>query len=94
MRNLIFFMHTSLDGLIAGPNVEMNWIKVDIFGSPRASKSLLNEGLIDEFWLFVNPVILGKGVPLFKDMTGATNLKLVESITFGCGVIALRYGKL
>jgi dihydrofolate reductase len=29
MRQLIFFMHTSLDGFVAGPNGEMNWIKVD-----------------------------------------------------------------
>ena len=65
-----------------------------IFGSPRASQSLLNEGLIDEFWLFVNPIILGKGMPLFKDITGTTKLKLVESKTFGGGVIAIHYGKL
>ena len=65
-----------------------------IFGSPGASKSLLNEGLIDEFWLFVNPIILGEGMPLFKDMTGATTLNFIESRTFACGVIALHYGKL
>jgi dihydrofolate reductase len=64
-----------------------------IFGSPRASQSLLNEGLIDEFWLFVNPIILGKGMPLFKDITGTTKLKLVASKTFASGVIALHYGK-
>ncbi len=64
-----------------------------IFGSPRASQSLLNEGLIDEFWLFVNPIILGQGMPLFKDITGTTKLKLVESRTFACGVIALHYEK-
>ena len=29
MRNLIFFMHTSLDGFVAGINGEMNWINVD-----------------------------------------------------------------
>src|SRR6059058_560689 len=29
MRKLIFFMHTSLDGFVAGPNGEMNWINVD-----------------------------------------------------------------
>ena len=62
-----------------------------IFGSPGASQSLLNEGLIDEFWLFVNPVILGRGMPLFKDITGTTKLKLMESKTFACGVIALHY---
>ncbi len=188
MRHLIFFMHTSLDGFVAGLNGEMNWIHVDdamfdfvatmtakadtalygrvtyemmqsywpqageqpnaskhdkehsawynsvskivlsktiretglhntrvigdqlsdsinkikqqgeknilIFGSPRASQSLLNEGLIDEFWLFVNPIILGKGMPLFKDITVTTKLKLVESKTFASGVIALHYEKL
>ena len=188
MRNLIFFMHTSLDGFVAGPNGEMNWIKVDnemfdfigsmtdqsdtalygrvtyemmqsywpaagdkpnasrhdkehsawynkvskvvlsktlqeaglhnttiiddhlsenihkikeqqgknilIFGSPRASQSLLNEGLIDEFWLFVNPIILGKGMPLFKDVAETIKLKLAGSKTFANGVIALHYKKL
>ena len=64
-----------------------------IFGSPGASQSLLNEGLIDEFWLFVNPIILGQGMPLFKDITGTTKLKLVDSKTFACGVIALHYEK-
>ncbi len=187
MRNLIFFMHTSLDGFVAGLNGEMDWIKVDeemfdfvatmtdqadaalygrvtyemmqsywptageqpnatkhdkehsnwynnvskvvlsktmqetglhntkviggqlsdninklkqqdgknilIFGSPGASQSLLNEGLIDEFWLFVNPIILGQGMPLFKDITGTIKLKLAESKPFACGVIALHYEK-
>ena len=62
-----------------------------IFGSPRASHSLLSNGLIDEFWLFVNPVLLGQGMPLFKDVNETTKLKLIESKTFTCGVIALHY---
>ncbi len=65
-----------------------------IFGSPGASQSLLNEGLIDEFWLFVNPIILGQGMSLFKDISGTTKLKFVESKTFSSGVIALHYKKL
>lgn len=185
MRNLIFFMHTSLDGFVAGLDGEMNWISVDdeifdfvatmtdqadaalygrvtyemmqnywptageqpdaskhdkehsawynkvskivlsktisengldnttvishqiadninkikkqegknilIFGSPTASESLLNLGLIDEFWLFVNPILLGHGIPLFKDAVVTTKLKFVEAKTFTCGVIALHY---
>ena len=185
MRKLIFFMHTSLDGFVAGLKGEMNWIKVDegifdfvatmtdkadtalygrktyemmqsywpnaakkpnaskhdkehsawynkvskivlsttmnekgldntkvisgqlanninkikkeggknilIFGSPGASHSLLNENLIDEFWLFVNPVLLGEGIPLFKGVPGITKLNLIETKTFSCGVIALHY---
>jgi dihydrofolate reductase len=160
MRKLVFFMHTSLDGFVAGLNGEMDWISIGdtifdfvatmtkkadsalygrvtyemmqsywptageqpnaskhdkehsswynkvskvvlsrtvnekglentkvisenlveninkikkqdgknilIFGSPTASHSLLNQGLIDEFWLFVNPVLIGQGMPLFK----------------------------
>ena len=185
MRKLIFFMHTSLDGFVAGLNGEMNWIHIDetmfdfvatvtdkadtalygrvtyemmqnywptagekpnaskhdkehsawynkvskvvlsktlsekglnntkvigdhladniheikkqegknilIFGSPRASHALLSEGLIDEFWLFVNPLLLGKGSPLFKGVSETTKLKLIETKTFSSGVIALHY---
>jgi dihydrofolate reductase len=65
-----------------------------IFGSPSASISLLNEGLIDEFWLFVNPIILGQGRLLFKNLIGTTKLKLIESKTFASGVMALHYQKL
>lgn len=185
MRHLIFFMHTSLDGFVAGPNGEMDWITIDdeifdfvgtmtdkadtalygrvtydmmqgywptageqpnaskhakehsawynkvskivlsrtisekglenttvisdhladninkikkqdgknilIFGSPSASHSLLSHGLIDEFWLFVSPVLIGQGMPLFKDVTEKTKLKLIETKTFSCGVLALHY---
>ncbi len=62
-----------------------------IFGSPRTSHSLLKEGLIDEFWIFVNPVLLGNGMPLFKGVTETTKLNLIETKTFDCGVIALHY---
>jgi len=185
MKKLIFFMHTSLDGFVAGLKGEINWIKIDeeifdfvatmtdnadtalygrvtyemmqsywpnagkqpnaskhdkehsawynkvskvvlsktisekgldnttvigdqladninkiknqdgknilIFGSPGASQSLLNQGLIDEFWIFVNPVLLGHGIPLFKGINETTKLKLMETKTFNCGVIALHY---
>lgn len=187
MRSLIFFMHTSLDGFVAGPNGELNWAKLDdelfdfvatmtakadtalygrvtynmmenywptaaeqpnatkhdrehavwykkvskivisktlsenglentkvistqlaeniikikeqegknilIFGSPQASHSLLSLGLIDEFWLFVNPILLGQGIPLFKGVSERTQLKLMESKTFTNGVIALHYSR-
>jgi dihydrofolate reductase len=62
-----------------------------IFGSPRASHSLLNLGLVDEYWIFVNPVLLGQGIPLFKNVTGKVKLKLLDSKTFTSGVVALHY---
>jgi dihydrofolate reductase len=47
-------------------------------------------GLIYEYRINVNPVVLGSGMPLFK---GVDNLKLnlIDSQTFKGGVVALRY---
>lgn len=185
MRKIISFMHISLDGFVAGPKGEMDWIKVDqeifdfagkrikegdtalygrvtyqmmesywptagdkpaatrhdiehskwykqvrkvvlsktmndtgltntkiisgnlaheindikqqpgsdilLFGSPTATHSLIQQGLIDGYWLFVNPIILGQGIPLFKDIREKTKLKLLTTHQFTCGVTELNY---
>lgn len=62
-----------------------------IFGSPSLGKLLTAENLVDDYWLFVNPLILGDGLPLFKDIKTKTFLKLASSITFASGVVALHY---
>ncbi|HEY0609735.1 MAG TPA: dihydrofolate reductase family protein [Chitinophaga sp.] len=67
--------------------------EIIVFGSPSAVHTLTGEGLVDDFWLFVNPVILGKGIPLFKDLKDRVPLKLVESKTFSSGVVCLHYEK-
>ncbi len=185
MRKLILFMHTSLDGFVAGPNGEMDWIITDdeifdyvineidkadtalygrvtyqmmesywptagdqpdaskhdkhhstwynkvtkvvlsrtmkgmtlnnttiisdnlvdeikkikampgndiiIFGSPSAAHSLMAENLIDDYWLFVNPLLLAKGIPLFSGIKDITKLKLLLSHSFTLGVVCLHY---
>ena len=185
MRKIISFMHISLDGFVAGPNGEMDWIKVDqeivdhvgqriskgdtalygrvtyemmesywptaagkpgatkhdiehsnwykkvhkivlsktmkdeglanttvisdnlsyrineikrqagedilLFGSPTATHSLIQLDLIDGYWLFVNPIILGKGIPLFVDIKNKTELKLLTTRQFTSGVTELSY---
>jgi dihydrofolate reductase len=67
--------------------------EIVIFGSPSATHSLLQYDLIDEFWLFVNPVLLGKGMPLFKNISETTQLTLVSSKTFANGVVFMGYKK-
>lgn len=62
-----------------------------VFGSPTATHALLREQLIDGFWLFVNPVVLGRGVPLFTDTNENMNLKLIGTRQFNCGVVELNY---
>lgn len=186
MKNLISFMHISLDGFVAGPNGELNWAKVDeelfdyvgrriskshtalygrktyqmmecywptagdkptatkhdiehskwynnvhkvvlsksmkgadlvnteiisdnlsdrineikqqagedilLFGSPTATHSLIKQNLIDGYWLFVNPIILGQGIPLFVDIRDKIKLKLLPTTRqFACGVTELNY---
>jgi dihydrofolate reductase len=185
MRKIISFMHISLDGFVAGPNGEMNWIKVDeeifdhvgkrigetdtalygrvtyemmenywpnagskpnaskhdidhskwykkagkvvlsktmkdahlpnttiisdnlsdrineikghagteilLFGSPTATHALIQQNLIDGYWLFVNPIILGQGIPLFVNIKDKIKLKLLASRQFTSGVTELNY---
>jgi len=186
MRKIISFMHISLDGFVAGPNGEMNWINADeelfkyvgkrisegdtslygrvtyqmmesywptagdkptatrhdieharwyskvhkvvlsksmkdsvidnttiisdnlaeriteikqqngkdilLFGSPAATHSLIEQDLIDGYWLFVNPIILGRGIPLFKNIKDNIKLKLMPvTRQFTCGVTELNY---
>jgi dihydrofolate reductase len=185
MRKIISFMHISLDGFVAAPNGEMNWIKVDeeifdhigkrisegdtalygrvtyqmmenywptagdepgaskhdiehskwynkahkvvlskkmkdavltnttiisdnlsteinelkqqgvkeilLFGSPTATHSLIQQNLIDGYWLFVNPIILGQGIPLFANIKDKIKLKLLTTRQFTSGVTELNY---
>lgn len=64
-----------------------------IFGSPSASHTLMQENLIDDYWLFVNPVLLGQGIPLFKGIKKITTLRLVKTHVFSSGVVCLHYEK-
>jgi dihydrofolate reductase len=47
--------------------------------------------LVDEYRLYVNPVILGRGRRLFETADASTHLQLVENRLFGDGVVLLRY---
>jgi dihydrofolate reductase len=62
-----------------------------IFGSPTATHSLMAAELIDSYWLFVNPVLLGQGIPLFKNINNKIALTLVASHVFPSGVVCLHY---
>jgi dihydrofolate reductase len=185
MRNVILLMHVSLDGFVAGPNGEMDWIRFDdllvddvaeltatadtaLFGratyqmmagywptvanDPNASKhdidharwvnhapkivfsrtlqnvdwensrivrdnipeemarlkqqpgknllmigststahAFMRLGLIDEYRINVNPIVLGSGLPLFADIQDTINLQLVTAKTYASGVVGLHY---
>jgi len=60
-------------------------------GSRSLIITLLNLNLIDEFQICVQPIILGKGLPLLKNITDRINLKLLKTKTFSSGSIVLYY---
>lgn len=62
-----------------------------LFGSPATAHALLAENLIDECWLFVNPVLLGEGIPVFKGIKEKKSLKLLKTHVFSSGVVCLHH---
>lgn len=62
-----------------------------VYGGSSFVADLVKENLIDEFYLFVNPIALGHGVALFDKLEKWQPLKLIQSKTFACGIILLHY---
>jgi dihydrofolate reductase len=60
-------------------------------GGANIASTFMQLGLIDEYRLFVHPVILGSGTPMFPTSNDTINLRLVETRTFSSGVVYLRY---
>ncbi len=60
-------------------------------GGATIASDLIRRDLIDEYQLFVNPIILGSGTPMFRALDHKINLRLIETRTFESGVVFLRY---
>jgi dihydrofolate reductase len=64
-----------------------------VFGSASLASFLLQLGLVDEYRVIVNPVLIGGGKPLFTGITNRIRLQLLSTKVFGSGVILLNYRK-
>ena len=60
-------------------------------GGAGLAATFIRAGLVDEYRLFVNPVVLGVGTPFFPPLDEPINLELVETRTFGSRVVYVRY---
>jgi dihydrofolate reductase len=60
-------------------------------GGAGLASTLIELGLVDEYRLFVSPVVLGAGTPYFPALDDRINLELVETRTFGSRVVYVRY---
>ncbi|RVU00522.1 dihydrofolate reductase [Mucilaginibacter limnophilus] len=66
---------------------------IKIWGSSKLVQLLLKHDLVDEFWLNIHPVILGKGKRLFDNGAMPAAFKLAESTVTATGVIIVNYKK-
>jgi dihydrofolate reductase len=62
-----------------------------VYGGASFDSLLIKEKLIDEFYLFINPVAVRTGMSIFKDLNDIQKFTLIESIAFDCGIVLLHY---
>jgi dihydrofolate reductase len=62
-----------------------------VYGGATFDSSLIKLGLIDEFLLFINPVAIGNGMTIFKDLNEIQKFNMVKSIAFDSGEVLLHY---
>jgi dihydrofolate reductase len=62
-----------------------------VYGGATFDSSLIKAGLIDEFYLFINPVAIGSGMAIFKGINEIQKFTLVKSMPFDCGIVELQY---
>ncbi len=85
--------------VIAGGDIkeEINKFKnstggdIIVYGGSEFVSNLIKEGLIDEYQLYINPVILGKGKQIFNKLASRQELTLISSTQFECGITVLHY---
>ncbi|HTG55903.1 MAG TPA: dihydrofolate reductase family protein [Niabella sp.] len=86
----IYFVHNNLVQYVQQAR-EQKGSSIVIFGSTDVGGQLMEHNLIDVYWIFVNPVIFGSGVPLFKNGVNRRKLRLLETRRFANGETALKY---
>ena len=62
-----------------------------MLGGADLAAAFMRHDLIDEYRLYVHPVVIGRGKPLFQASDIKIDLQLAETRTFGNGVVLLRY---
>jgi dihydrofolate reductase len=61
-----------------------------VWGSPTLVQTLMENGLVDDYVLLVSPIVLAKGLRLFRDAGDRHDLRIEEATVLGGGMLALR----
>jgi dihydrofolate reductase len=62
-----------------------------VYGGAGFVSSLIKEGLIDEYHLFLNPAAIGKGMSIFAALNEPRKFALKKVTPFECGIVVLHY---
>lgn len=62
-----------------------------VLGGADLAAAFMRHDLIDEYRLYVHPIVIGQGKPMFQPSDATITLRLAETRTFGNGVVLLRY---
>ena len=65
-----------------------------VLGGAQLGAEFIRQDLVDEYRLYLHPVVIGRGHPMLRPFDARIPLRLVESHTFGSGVVMLRYERL
>ncbi len=64
-----------------------------VYGGASFISSLIDAELIDDYYLFINPVLIGQGLRIFSETAKQVRLELVDSTKYECGITVLHYQK-
>lgn len=62
-----------------------------VYGGASFVSNLIKHGLIDEYHFFINPTMLGAGMPIFKNLEAKQAMKLLHAHAFECGIVVACY---
>jgi dihydrofolate reductase len=62
-----------------------------VYGGANFISSLISEGLIDDYYIYINPVAISSGLPIFYKLEKDLELSLIESRGFDCGIVVNHY---
>jgi dihydrofolate reductase len=71
--------------------MNQNTGRVWLVGGAELAQQFHDNGLIDEYILYIVPVVLGDGIPLFRQSTVPVGLRLIGSRQFNSGLVQLNY---
>jgi dihydrofolate reductase len=95
--NQIVWKNTTLKNEIRKEEIialKQQAVKPIFAGSPGMIVALTQMNLVDEYQICVHPVVVGSGLPLFRNITERIELKLLKTKTFSCGAVVLYYERL